>query len=138
MHGPAAFSKGGRVVKVGAGLPLSRLLVAAGLAVEVLALVAYAASVVVVALRGEAADRLGAGVLGLTIVALAAGLAVVAVGVARARPWARSPTLVWQLLQLAVAVPAVRALPQVAVPAILLAVAVGAGVLLPGVLVPDR
>jgi hypothetical protein len=106
------------------------LLVAAGLGLEGLALVVLAVSVVVVDLRGQAADRIGALVLGLTALALGAGLFAAAVGVARAQRWARSPAVVWQLIQLAVAVPALGSAPAVAVPAAVLAVGVGIGVLL--------
>jgi hypothetical protein len=106
------------------------VLVAAGLALEALAVAVLAGGVVVVAVRDQAADRAGAIALGLTAVLLAAGLAAVAAGVARGAAWSRSPALVWQVLQLAVAVPGIGAQPWLAVPAVVLAVAVGVGVLL--------
>lgn len=121
----------------GRGVPLPRLLVAAGVALEALVLLGLAVVVAVVALRGQAADRAGALVLALTAAVLAAGVGAVAAGVGRGRPWSRSPTLVWQLLQLAVAVTGLRTLPWVAVPAAVVAVAVGAGVLL-GTVVPRQ
>jgi len=77
--------------------------VAGGVALEALLLVGYAVFVVVESLRGEAQDKIGALVLALVALALAAGLAAVAVGVLRGARWARSPALVWQILQAFVA-----------------------------------
>ncbi len=80
---------------------------------------------------------IGALVLGATTLALAAGLAAVTAGVARARRWARSPALVWQVLQIAVAVPALSTAPWLAAAAVALALGVGAGVLFDAVLPSD-
>jgi hypothetical protein len=118
-------------------MPLARALVAAGLALETLVLAGYALVVVVVALRGQAADRLGAVVLGATVLVLAAGLAAVTAGVAQGRRWARSPAVVWQLLQIAVAVPGFSAQPWAAGAGVALAVAVGGGALLDDVVPRD-
>jgi hypothetical protein len=119
------------------GMPPARALVAAGLALEALVLAGYAIVIVVVAVRGDAADMIGALVLGASTLALAAGLAAVTAGVARARRWARSPALVWQVLQIAVAVPALSTAPWLAAAAVALALGVGAGVLFDAVLPPD-
>ena len=82
--------------------PAARV-VAAGVALEGLLLAAYAVFVVVESLRGEAQDRIGALVLAVVALALAAGLVAVARGVLTGQRWARSPALVWQLLQVLVA-----------------------------------
>ena len=84
---------------------------------------------------GSAQDRLGALVLAVTALVLAAGLAAVATGVRRGARWARTPTLVWQVLQVIVGL---SGLPRaVGIPLVVLAVAVGYGVLRPDV-VPGR
>jgi hypothetical protein len=77
--------------------------VAAGVALEGLLLAVYAVVVAVESLRGEAQDRIGALVLALVALALAGGLVAVAAGVLRGARWARSPALVWQILQVLVA-----------------------------------
>ena len=82
--------------------PAARV-VAAGVALEGLLLAAYAVFVVVESLRGEAQDRIGALVLAVVALALAAGLVAVSRGVLTGQRWARSPALVWQLLQVLVA-----------------------------------
>lgn len=82
--------------------PAARV-VAAGVALEGLLLAAYAVFVVVESLRGEAQDRIGALVLAVVALALAAGLVAVARGVLTGRRWARSPALLWQVLQVLVA-----------------------------------
>ena len=111
------------------GGPRVHALVAAGLALEALAVAVVGVGAVVVAVRDQAADRAGSIALGLTAVVLAAGIAAVAAGAARGAAWSRSPALVWQALQLAVAVPGIGTQPWLAVPAAVLAVAVGVGVL---------
>ena len=82
--------------------PAARV-VATGVALEGLLLAAYAVFAVVESLRGEAQDRIGALVLAVVALALAAGLVAVARGVLTGQRWARSPALVWQLLQVLVA-----------------------------------
>ena len=77
--------------------------VAGGIALEGLLLAGYAVVVVVESLRGRAEDRIGALVLALVALALGGGLVAVAAGVLRGARWARSPALVWQLLQAFVA-----------------------------------
>jgi hypothetical protein len=107
--------------------PIARRLAAAGLALETLLLAAFAVSVAVTSATGSAADRVGAAVLAVTAFALAAGLAAVTVGVLRGARWSRSPALVWQVIQAAVGA---RNLPlAVGLPLVVLAVAVGYGVL---------
>jgi len=112
--------------------PRRRLLVAAGVALEALLVAAGAVASAVTSATGNAQDRIGALFLAVTALALAAGLAAVALGVRRGARWARTPTLVWQALQVIVSL---TSLPPVAgVPLAVLGVAVGYGVLRPGVL----
>jgi hypothetical protein len=104
-----------------------RLLVAAGVALEALLIAAFAVSVAVTSAVGSAQDRVGAAFLALTAVVLAAGLTAVAVGIHRGARWARSPALVWQILQVLVAA---TTLPLAArVPLVVLGLAVGYGVM---------
>ena len=77
--------------------------VAGGVALEGLLLAGYGVVVAVESLRGEAQDRIGALVLALVALALGGGLVAVAAGVLRGARWARSPALVWQILQAFVA-----------------------------------
>src|SRR4051794_30811782 len=83
--------------------PWSRLLVAAGVALETLLVAAGAVGSAAASVTGGAQDRVGALFLSVTALALAAGLAAVAVGIRRGSRWARTPTLVWQALQVIVA-----------------------------------
>jgi hypothetical protein len=107
--------------------PLARLLVAAGVALEA-ALVAWlAVSIAVTSITGDAQDRLGAVVLAVTALALSAGLGGVAVGVRRGARWSRSPALVWQVIQAAIG--ALNLPVAVGLPLVVLALAVGYGVL---------
>src|SRR4051794_17706092 len=79
--------------------PPAARVVAGGVALEGLLLAGYAVLVVVESLRGEAEDRIGALVLAVVALVLAAGLGAVAIGILRGQRWARSPALVWQVLQ---------------------------------------
>lgn len=104
-----------------------RTLVAAGVALEALLMAGFAVSVAVTSAVGSAQDRVGAAFLALTAVVLAAGLTAVAVGIHRGARWARSPALVWQILQVLVAT---TTLPLAArIPLVVLGVAVGYGVM---------
>ena len=118
------------------GSPRARLLVAAGLGLEAALMAAVAVSVAVTSVTGSAQDRLGALVLAVTALALAAGLAAVAAGVRKGARWSRSPTLVWQVIQAAVG--ALDLPPAVGVPLVVLALAVGYGVLRADVVPPRR
>jgi hypothetical protein len=60
-------------------------------------------------------------------VALGAGLAAVALGVLRGARWARSPALVWQLLQAFVALSGTGGSPSVTIALVVLAVLVALG-----------
>jgi len=73
-------------------------------------LIAAAAGVLLLDVAtGEAGDALAPSVLLAALAAAAAaGLAVAARGLSRGHGWARAPLLVWQLLQGAVALPALR------------------------------
>src|SRR5690349_18865091 len=107
--------------------PRARTLVASGVALEALLVAAGAVGSAVTSATGSAQDRVGAIFLAVTALALAAGLAAVALGVRRGRRWARTPTLVWQALQILVAV---TTLPlAVGIPLAVLGLAVGYGVL---------
>jgi hypothetical protein len=107
--------------------PRARLLVAAGIAFEALLVAVGAVASAVTSATGSAQDRVGALFLAVTALALAAGLAAVALGVRRGRRWARTPTLVWQALQVLVGVSTLP--PGLAIPLAVLGVAVGYGVL---------
>jgi hypothetical protein len=106
--------------------PAARV-VAGGVAFEGLLLAGYAVFVVVESVRGQAQDRVGALVLAVVALALAAGLAAVAWGVLEGRRWARSPGLVWQVLQVLVALSGTVEPRAAAVVLIVLAVAVALG-----------
>jgi hypothetical protein len=106
--------------------PAARV-VAGGVALEGLLLAGYAVVVAVETVRGEAQDRIGALVLALVALALAAGLGAVAVGVLAGQRWARSPALVWQLLQILVALSGAVEPRALAVVLIALAVAMALG-----------
>jgi hypothetical protein len=106
--------------------PAARV-VAGGVALEGLLLAGYAVLVVVESVRGQAQDRVGALVLAVVALALAAGLAAVAWGVLEGRRWARSPGLVWQVLQVLVALSGTVEPRAAAVVLIVLAVAVALG-----------
>jgi hypothetical protein len=114
--------------------PLARLLVAAGLALEAILVAGLAVSVAVTSVTGSAEDRIGAAVLAVTALALAAGLGAVAVGVRRGARWSRSPALVWQVIQAAIG--GLDLPPAVGVPLVVLALAVGYGVLRADVVPP--
>jgi hypothetical protein len=107
--------------------PGARLLVAAGVAFEALLLGVVGVASVALSVTGAAEDRLGSLVLALTAVAIAAGLGAVANGVRHGARWSRTPTLVWQVLQVLVGV---TGLPwKVGILLAVLGVAVGYGVL---------
>src|SRR4051794_35914781 len=108
--------------------PRARLLVAAGVAFEAALVGVGAVASAVTSATGSAQDRVGAIFLAVTALALAAGLGAVALGVRRGRRWARTPALVWQALQVLVAL--TTGLPLAAsIPLAVLGVAVGYGVL---------
>lgn len=107
--------------------PLARILVVVGLALEAALLVALAVAAVATSGTGRAQDPVGAIFLAATALALAVGLAAVAVGVRRAAAWARTPALVWQALQVLVAF---TTLPVLwGLPLVILGLVVGYGVL---------
>jgi hypothetical protein len=109
--------------------PRGHVLVAAGVALEALLVLAGAVASAVTSATGGAQDRVGALFLAVTALALAAGLAAVADGLRRGARWARTPALVWQVLQIIVGL---TSLPLAAgAPLAVLGVAVGYGVLRP-------
>jgi hypothetical protein len=99
------------------------------LALEAAAATAYGIYLGVETVVAPALERLAAAVLTVLVLALGAGLALLARAVLRGRRWARSPVLVWQVLQASIAVPALGT--RWALGAALLAacVVVGVGVL---------
>jgi hypothetical protein len=107
--------------------PPAARVVAGGVALEGLLLAGYAVVVVVESLRGEAEDRIGALVLAVVALVLAGGLGAVATGILGGRRWARSPALVWQLLQVLVALSGTVEPRALAVGLIVLAAAVALG-----------
>ena len=120
----------------GATMPRSRLLVAAGVALEALLVAAGAVASAVTSATGGAQDRVGALFLAVTALALAAGLAAVAVGVRGAARWTRTPVLVWQALQVIVSLTGGLLPPAAGIPLAALGLAVGYGILRPGVVAP--
>jgi hypothetical protein len=114
------------LVSFSSATPAARV-VAGGVALEGLLLAGYAVFVLAESVRGEAQDRIGALVLAVAALALAAGLAAVAWGVLAGRRWARSPALVWQVLQVLVALSGTLEPRALAVVVIVLAVAVALG-----------
>jgi hypothetical protein len=134
---PAAAPEGtGASGNVPRGAPAARLLVAAGLGLEAVLVAGLAVSVAVTSVTGSAQDRLGAAVLAITALALAAGLGAVAVGVRRGARWSRSPALVWQVIQAAIG--ALNLPPAAGLPLVVLALAVGYGVLRADVVPRER
>lgn len=116
----------------GEATPRARLVVAAGVGLEALLLLAWAVLTAGTSATGAAQDRLGALVLAVTALALAVGLGAVAAGVRNGAGWARTPALLWQLIQV---LTAVTTLPwQVSVVLVPLGLAVGYGVLRPEVI----
>lgn len=72
-------------------------------------LLAVASAVLAVSgFRPEAVDRAGAEILALIGVACAVAVGILARGIASHRPWARSPTLVLELICLPIAVTVVQ------------------------------
>ena len=109
--------------------PAAAGVVAAVVAVEAAVAGGYGVVLAVDTLTQPATERVAAAFLALSAVVLAAGLVVAARAVRARRRAARAPVLVWQLLQLSVAVPALGTRWYVGVPLTLLAVVAGLGVL---------
>jgi hypothetical protein len=81
---------------------------AAAVATEALVLVAVAVRLVVELTSADPADPGGAAVEAVLCIGFAAGLLGCAWAVLRGRRWPRGLLLTWQLLQVAVAIPALR------------------------------
>ena len=113
-------------------------MIAGGVALEASLLAGYAVFVVVESTRGQAQDRIGALVLALVALTLAGGLGAVAAGVLTGRRWARSPALVWQLLQVLVALSGAVEPRVLAVVLVVLAIAVALGLFRDDVIPRDR
>ena len=101
----------------------------AAILLEALVVAAYGLYLAFETLTAQATERVAAVFLVLVVLGLAAGLALAARGVLRRHRAARAPVLVWQVLQIAVAAPAVRTRWYVGVPLILLAIVAASGVL---------
>jgi hypothetical protein len=111
------------------GSPPARVVVVVTLALEAVAVTAYGIYLGVETVVAPALERLAAAVLTVLVLALGAGLALLARAVLRARRWARSPVLVWQVLQASIAVPALGTRWPLGVALLAACVVVGAGVL---------
>jgi hypothetical protein len=107
--------------------------VAVVVAAEATMLLGSGAYELVAAVVREPANALDAAVLGGLALVAAAALALVARGLLRRRRWARSPTLLTQLLTVPVAWGAVGSRPLVGVPLLVTAVVTGILVLSPPV-----
>lgn len=105
---------------------------------ESLLLLGYGGYLVVESVVATASDPVAAVVLAILCVALSAGLAVLARAVRDGRPWARSPLLLWQALQAAVAVPALSTAPAVGAGLLAAAIVAAAGILVLVVADPGR
>ncbi len=124
-HVPSGSSAGNRVV---------RRVVAATVLAESIVVVGYGFVLGIDTLVGSPVSRAGSAFLALLVVLLGAGVAAVGVGVWRGQRWSRAPALVWQVLQTAVAAPALESRPQVGVPLFVASVLVVVGLFVPGVL----
>jgi hypothetical protein len=113
--------------------PRARRLVAAGIGAEAIVVIGYALVLAIAILVAKATSAPGAAFLAVLVAGIGVGVAALALGVWRGRRWARAPGLVWQVLQLAVAVPAVRSRPVVGIPLAALAGLVLVGLFVPGV-----
>ncbi len=120
----------------GPGSP-ARTVTAAAVLLEALVAAAYGVFLAVETVVATATERVAAVFLVVIVLALAASLAFLARLVLAGRRAARAPLLVWQVLQLAIALPAVTARWYVGVPLVLLAVVAGLGVLRSDVLPDD-
>jgi hypothetical protein len=115
--------------------------VVAAVFVEALVLLGYGVFLAYETVAEQPLDRVGAAFLAVIVVLFGGALLGCARAVLRRRPEARVPLLLWQVLQVTVAVPAVQQ-PDglsrwgIGVPLIVLAVVVGAGMLHPAVLGP--
>jgi peptidoglycan/LPS O-acetylase OafA/YrhL len=112
-----------------------RRAVAAVVVSEAIVVIGYGFVLAIDTLVSNPTTRSGAAFMALIVVLLGAGVAGVGVAVWRAQRWSRAPALVWQVLQLAVAVPALGSpRPWIGAPLVVMAVAVIAGIFVPGVL----
>jgi len=118
----------------------ARVVVAAVL-LEALVLIGYGVFLAFETVAAQPADRVGAAFLALIVVLFGFALLGCARAVLRRRPEVRVPLLLWQVLQVTVAVPALQQ-PEaisrwgIGVPLIVLALVVGAGMVHPAVLGP--
>jgi hypothetical protein len=99
------------------------------LALEAAAVAAYGTYLGVETVVAPAFERRAAAVLTVLVLALGAGLGLLARAVLRGRRWARSPVLVWQVLQASVAVPALGTRWPLGVALLVACLVAGAGVL---------
>jgi hypothetical protein len=115
-----------------------RRVVAAAMCSEAIVVIGAGFVLAIGTLLANASSRAGAAFMALLVLLAGGGLVVVALGLWRGRRAARAPALVWQVLQLAVAVPALGSRPLIGVPLIGLAVVVTAGLLIPGIVGDPR
>jgi hypothetical protein len=91
--------------------------VAAAICAEAIVVIGYGFVLAIEILVAKATSRTGAAFLAVLVVVIGAG----------------APGLVWQVLQLAVATPAIGARPGLGIPLAAVAALTGAGLLVPGV-----
>jgi hypothetical protein len=121
-----------------AGRPALRGVVALLVLIESFVVLCYGVFLAVETVTAAATERVAAGFLAAITIGLAAGLAVAARSVARGRRAARAPVLTWQILQIAVAAPALSARWYIGVPLIVVAIVTGVGALRQDVLPVTR
>jgi hypothetical protein len=126
--GAAAGPRAPGLRRVVAGLVLAEAVVVAG----------YGFFLAVETVAADATDRVAAGFLAVMTIALGAGLALGAWAVAHGRRAARAPVLTWQILQIALAVPAVTVRWYVGVPLLAVAVVTAVAVMRQDVLPSQR
>lgn len=97
-------------------MPAVRRVVAVAVLVEALVVLAYGVFLAVESFIETSPSLIGSLVLSLVTLLIGAGLLLVARAVAAGRRGARAPVLVWQLLQLVVALPAAYGRPEALMP----------------------
>ncbi len=118
------------------GVSRARAVVVVTLALEGAIVTAYGLYLGVESFVAQATERLAAAALTVMVLAVGGALAVLCRGVLRGRRWARSPVLVWQVLQASVAVPALTTRWPLGVGLLALSLVAGVGVLRADVLGP--
>lgn len=113
------------------------VVVTLAVALEAVVVLGYGVYLAVETVIAEATEQLAAAVLAVMVIGLGVALAALARGVLNGRGWVRAPILVWQVMQAAVAVPALPG-PRwwLGVVLLVLCIVAGSGVLRDDVLAP--